>query len=105
MSDLLQIKPAACTLTEEGMRSQGERFARVRPAVRRVEHKPGALRVVFANDVDAPALRELVETERGCCSFLTIGYDETQRLLEISSGDPARWDVVAGFARVFGGEP
>ena len=101
MNDLLQVQPAGCTLTSDGMRTQGQRVARVRPAVQRVEHSEGSLRVAFAADVDVEVLRELVATERGCCSFLAVEYDERERVLTIASGD--RPDVVAGFARVFGG--
>ena len=103
MTDLLQIQPAGCTLTPAGMRDQRARFERVRPAVRTVEQSPGSVRVAFAPDVDAVALRELMETERECCSFLTIDYDEREHVLRIASDDSRRWDVVAGFAGVFAG--
>ena len=102
MSELLQLQPAGCTLTADGMRDQRDRLARVRPAVRSVEQSPGSVRVAFAPDVDAVALRELIETERTCCSFLAIAYDENERVLQIAAEDSRRWDVVAGFARVFG---
>ena len=102
MSELLQVQPAGCTLTADGMRDQRERFARVRPAVRSVEQSPGSVRVAFAPHVDAVALRELMETERACCSFLAIEYDESERVLRIGAEDSRRWDVVAGFAGVFG---
>ncbi len=101
MTELLQPRPAGCTLTHDGLRTQRERVALVRAAVENVEHVPGSLRLVFGADVDAAVLRELVETERRCCSFLTIDYDDVERVIRVSSDD--RPDVVAGFAAVFGG--
>jgi len=94
--------PAGCTLTLEGLSAQRARIAAIRPAVRRVERSAGEVRISVDSRVDASALADWIGTERDCCSFLTIEYGP-DRLLRIASDDPARRDVLDGFATVFGG--
>jgi hypothetical protein len=95
------VKPAFCTLTDDGFAAQRGRFLRVKPAVRRVERAPGEVRVWFGSGLELEVARELVETERACCSFLTVDLDERERVLRIASDDQDQWPVVEGFAEVF----
>jgi hypothetical protein len=92
-------QPAFCTLTPDEFRAQRERYLRVKPSVQRVESSPGAVRVTFVPGFEAGIARELVETERTCCSFLDLDLDD--RTLTISTPDRERWDVLEGFAKVF----
>jgi hypothetical protein len=92
-------QPVFCTLDAEGFRAQRERYLRVKQGVERVESSPGAVRVTFFPGFDAGVARELVETERTCCSFLDLDLDDST--LTISTRDRERWDVVEGFAKVF----
>ena len=92
-------QPAFCTLDLDGFRAQRERYRRVKQSVERVESSPGEVRVTFAPGFDAGVARELVETERTCCSFLDVQLDDG--ILKISTHDRDHWDVVEGFAKVF----
>ena len=92
-------QPAFCTLTPDELRAQRERYVRVKQSVERVESSPGAVRVTFTPGFDAEVARELVETERACCSFLELDIDD--RTLTISTRDREQWDVIQGFAKVF----
>ena len=81
---LLPEKPAACSLTADGLLAQLARADRVRPAVVEHERDAAELRLRFDAEVDAAALALLVETERACCSFFRIDYDEGSRRLRFA---------------------
>jgi len=51
--------------------------------------------VTFSNDVDRNVLGELVATERSCCTFLSIDYDERARRLSILASEAQGREVVA----------
>jgi hypothetical protein len=87
----------ACTLSRDGRARQRERFEIVRPAVAGVDRRPTALTVRFGAQVDEGVLAELVATERECCAFLDIAYDE--RVLRIGSGDPHDLDPFEAMLR------
>lgn len=94
------VPPAGCTLTPSGLAAQTHRAAALRGAVERVEEAPGGFRVTFGPGVDRDALAELVATERSCCSFLQIDYDERRRVLSVASEDR---DAVAALGALFSG--
>jgi hypothetical protein len=60
------------------------------------------LRVFFGPGVDAALVDEVVETERGCCSFLRVEYDADERLLRIGADDEQGREVVGRLAGFFG---
>jgi hypothetical protein len=96
----LVAAPDGCSLTPTGLADQWARAAFVRPAVRRVDRTRGRLSVQFEAEVDRVVLAELIATERTCCSFLSIGYDESARVLHVEA-DHANGDVLDLFASLF----
>ncbi len=93
---------ADCTLSPEGLRGQQSRAALLRGAVERVDRAPRSLEVAFGAGVDRGVLDELIETERGCCSFLAIGYSESAGVLRIGVEDARHADLLDAFAALFG---
>jgi hypothetical protein len=93
------VKPAGCTLTAEGAVLQRDRIAALRPSVRGVGRSAGEVRIELDPTADGEVLASWAATERECCSFLTIDYDE--QMLRIASDEPGREDLLDGFAAVF----
>jgi hypothetical protein len=102
--DLTRLTDAGCTLDAGGWARQRRRIELLRSQVERVEERGDVLHVVFAAGTDRALVDDFVATEGACCSFLTLGYDERERVLRIRSDDEQSWDVVRGFAAVFSGE-
>ena len=101
--DLTRLTGAGCTLDEGGWAQQRRRIELLRSHVERVEERGDVLHVVFDADTDRGLVDDFVATEGACCSFLSLGYDERERILRIRSDDAQSWDVVRGFAAVFSG--
>jgi hypothetical protein len=100
----LPLVPDGCTLSPEGLDLQLGRAARLAPAVADVRRSEDEVSVSFGQGVDRALVDELVETERGCCSFLAIDYDGDARVLRVASPDARGRDVVARVASAFAGE-
>jgi hypothetical protein len=99
--DLKTLTGAGCTLDTGGWERQRERVDRLREHVEGVEEDSRVLQIRFDHTVDRGLLDEFVATEGVCCGFLSLDYDDRERVLRITSGDAERWDVVRGFAAVF----
>ena len=100
----LRLVPDGCTLSAEALDVQLGRAERLAPAVSGLSRSDDALRVSFASDVDGSVVDELVETERGCCSFVDIGYDGHARVLRVESSDPRGVEVVRRLGACLAGE-
>ena len=50
--------------------------------------------VAFAPGVDDDLVREVVATERECCSFLDLEYVAGDRVLRVGSDDPRGIEVM-----------
>jgi hypothetical protein len=99
--NLRQLAGPGCTLDEGGHAHQRARVLRLRSHVERVEADGEVLRIVFDPGVDRALVDAFVATEGACCGFLSLGYDERARVLQIRSDDEQSWDVVRGFGAVF----
>jgi hypothetical protein len=102
MKSLPLIAPDGCTLSVDGLAEQGGRAARLLPSVTAVKQSEDELRVSFETGVDRALVEEVVETERGCCSFLEIEYDGTARTLRFGAHDAQGREVVRQLGDVFG---
>lgn len=83
--------PMALTGCELDGRQLGEQLARYRhlsASVLRVERADLSARIHLDEHVDACILEETLAIERGCCSFFTLDYDSSDRVLSIST-EPA----------------
>ena len=92
---------ADCTLTPVGLDAQRARAGLLRAAVLGVERTPKSLALSFAKDVDRRLVGELIETERCCCAFLDVGYDERARRLHIGIDRDSDTDVLDMFSALF----
>ena len=101
--DLKTLTGAGCTLDAGGWARQRDRMLNLRSHVERVEERGDVLHVVFDAETDRTLVDDFVATEGVCCSFLSLGYDERDRVLRITSDDEQGWDVVRGFGAVFSG--
>ena len=99
--DLRTLTGAGCTLDAGGWQRQRNRIHRLREHVERVEEDGDVLEIRFDADVDRALVDDFIATEGVCCGFLSLGYDDRQRVLRITSDDALRLDVVRGFAEVF----
>jgi hypothetical protein len=99
--DLRTLTGAGCTLDEGGWERQRDRIHRLREHVADVAEDGAVLRIQFDDGVDRGLVDDFVATEGVCCGFLSLGYDERERVLRIASDDAQSWDVVRGFAAVF----
>jgi hypothetical protein len=95
------VAPDGCTLSADGLAAQAGRAEAVRAAVLDVERTAGGVRIAFAPDVDRTVLAAVVATERECCSFLAIDYDEDAKTLDVRSDDPRGPGVLAELAAFF----
>jgi len=102
MRDLPLIVPDGCTLSPGGLADQAGRAARLLPSVVNVERLEDELRVSFGEGVDRALVDEVVATERQCCSFLAIEYDDAERLLRIGAHDAQGREIVGQMAEFFG---
>lgn len=100
---LLPLVPDGCSLTEEGLAAQAGRAAAVRASVLELEREPGTLRVRFGADVDEAVVERLVETERGCCSFLELAWDARARELSVAAPEGTNTEAVGAIAALFEG--
>ncbi len=101
--DLTRLTGAGCTLDAGGWQRQRDRMRRLRSHVERVEERDDVLHVFFDSATERALVDDFVATEGVCCSFLSLGYDERERVLRIRGDEAQGWDVVRGFAAVFAG--
>ena len=102
MRDLPLIVSDGCTLSPDGLADQTGRAARLMPSVVKVRRFEDELRVFFGPGVNRALVDEVVATERQCCSFLEIGYDDAERLLRIAAHDAQGREIVGQMAGFFG---
>jgi hypothetical protein len=75
----------SCSLTKAGLESQRSRYARLAPHVRGRALVGSSLTVDFAEGFDRVTLDAAVATERECCPFFEIRFDEDRRRLTVAA--------------------
>jgi hypothetical protein len=93
--------PPGCALSEAELLEQRGRARRLGTSVDEVARSGDALVVTFSEDVDRDVLGDVVATERSCCSFLSIDYDERARRLSILASDAEGREVVTRLDEFF----
>ena len=86
-----------CTLSPAGLEAQLARAEALRSAIERFDRSTDGFRVRFGASVDADLVSQVVETERACCSFFDIEWDEARRVLSVGSSDREAVAALAAF--------
>jgi hypothetical protein len=93
----------SCALTEDGLREQRDRYARLGPDTRRVERQADALIIEFEEGFDRAALDEALAVERECCPFFRFAYDDHARRLVVTVREPEELPALEAIAYAVGG--
>jgi len=83
----LPMAPSGCELDESQLGEQLNRYRRLSSSVLRVERDGPRAHVAFDARVDTTLLAHALTVERGCCSFFTLAYDPSARVLTIHTAD------------------
>jgi hypothetical protein len=88
------MAPADCTLDEQRLTEQLDRYRRLSTSVLDVNREETAARVWFDPEVDRELLEQALAIERGCCSFFVVDYDTSERVLSVTT-EPDRADALS----------
>jgi hypothetical protein len=84
----------SCSLSADNLGEQLARYRRLGAAATRIEHRELGLTARFDDSIDLALLDQTIAIERGCCSFFTLAYETSERVLSISVDGPERIDVL-----------
>ncbi len=92
----LPMAPSGCELDDRQLAQQLARYRDLSASVLAVErnHAMASARVLFAEQVDGELLEQTLSIERDCCSFFTLAYDPSHRVLSIGA-EPERSDALS----------
>jgi len=90
----LPLAPSGCTLDDSGLVEQLTRYRQLGSTALSIDERELGLVITFSTEVDLVLLSETIAIEQGCCSFLTLDYDASERRLSIAIDDPARGDAL-----------
>ena len=88
------MAPADCTLDDESLVRQLDRYRRLGRIATNIQQRELALLITFPADADVDLLHTTIATERGCCGFFRLDYDPSERRLSIAIDDPARGEAL-----------
>jgi hypothetical protein len=91
----------SCSLTEAGLEYQRSRYARLAPHVRDRALVDNSFTVQFAEGFDRATLDDAVATERECCPFFEIRFDEDRRRLTVTVREPEHEPALEAIAAAF----
>jgi hypothetical protein len=74
---------ASCSLDQEALLAQRDRYAAIGGAVLGVERLPRLLSVRLGPSVDLDLVEETLRIERGCCPFFELDLDPERRLMTV----------------------
>jgi hypothetical protein len=74
---------AECTLDHNELSAQLDRYRQLGATVARIERHANHAHVLFSRAVDRRLLKDTIRIEQECCSFFTLGYDPSTRMLLI----------------------
>lgn len=79
----------ACSLDDEGLTSQVQRYRAAGAGARVIEHTPNLIEIEVGQTAEETIV-ELVAIERECCPFYRLDYDRRTRRLTIAVGNEYR---------------
>ena len=88
----------SCALDEAGVKAQRARYARLAPAVKRVEREAEAVLIEFREDFDRKALERALAVERECCPFFLFELDTSARRLRATVRAPEQLPALDAMA-------
>jgi hypothetical protein len=92
----LPMAPSGCELDDRQLAEQLARYQRLSASVLSVERDGTTARVRFARALDTRLLDETLAIERGCCSFFTLDYNSSTRVLSVGTEpEPERADALS----------
>jgi hypothetical protein len=74
----------ACSLDDNGLRAQRDRYRLLGQVAESVERSPRRLVIRTAAELDSATVEQLVAVERACCPFFTLDWDPLNGRLAIS---------------------
>ena len=83
----LPMAPSGCALDDGQLTEQLAHYHHLSPGVLGVERDGPTARILFGEQVETHLLEQTLAIERGCCSFFTMNYDASRRVLAIAT-DP-----------------
>ena len=83
----LPMAPSGCGLDDSQLAEQLARYRQLSASVLGVERDGPTTRIAFSQQVQTEVLEQTLAIERRCCSFFTLDYDTSQRVLAITT-DP-----------------
>ena len=88
----------ACSLDDQGLRGQRERYRELGRGARVLERTGTRLVVELRAGLDTELLERTLATERGCCPFFELRWEPAMRRLEVSvaaAGHAPALDAIA----------
>lgn len=76
--------PTVCTLDEDALLSQRDRYRRIGAYARQLQRSPQRLLLAIDAEAGDALIAEAVSVERICCPFFSIEWHPETRTLEIS---------------------
>jgi hypothetical protein len=74
----------SCSLDEDGLRSQLERYRQAGVGARLNQRTPRLVIVDLDERVDAQLVERIVAVERDCCPFFTLDWEPERRRLTVA---------------------
>ena len=81
----LPMAPSGCELNDTQLAEQLARYHRLKPAVLSVDRAGQQAQLRFHARVDTRLLEQALAVERRCCSFLTLNYQPSTRVLTVET--------------------
>jgi hypothetical protein len=80
------MAPSGCALDDRQLAEQLARYRQLSGSVLDVNRDGNTARIVFSERVETELVQHTLAIERSCCSFFTLDYDTSQRVLTITTG-------------------
>jgi len=82
--ELLPMVPASCSLDQDGLSAQLERYRAAGAGAQIVEQDSRRLVIRVSDQASTAAIEQLVAVERGCCPFFELDWEPDARVLGVA---------------------
>ena len=94
--------PASCSLNEDGLGKQLERYRVAGNGARVIEQHGRRLVIRVSDESPAAVIEELVGIERGCCPFFELDWNAGERRLAVAIAREEHEPALAAIAFALG---